>query len=114
MSGAVCILPNSGFWNPVANWLLELRNPESLHRGPYSIKHTPVGALLLIQGHQKHALNLPLQEHSVLNISTATLERVGSNSYHDKGMGLGVGRAARVLLFHNREDRSFSTVLYSP
>ena len=38
--GYACILPKSGFWNPTANWLLELRNPEFLHRGPQSITHT--------------------------------------------------------------------------
>lgn len=64
----------TAFWNPLAHWLLELRNPDSLRRGPHSIKHTPAGALLLIQGHREHALNLPLQERSVLDVETAASE----------------------------------------
>lgn len=100
--GHACILPNSGFWNPTANWFLELRNPEFLHRGPQSIKHTPAGALQMIQGHQKHTLNLPWKEGSILSIRTAALDWADGDSSRD-GVAGATGRAAPVLFFHNTE-----------
>lgn len=44
---------NSGFWNPAANWFLELQKSRVPSQRSTEIPHTAAGALQLIQGHQK-------------------------------------------------------------